>query len=123
MLRHELSCPEGRLRLSGLMLKDAGRNHHSVSGVDPVVGHEALYFADDGHKALIDQPPRLFWVSNALVAPYRNVHRFGLPPNPLRLQWVIAFHRKYDCTSRCPARTSENPIQAKFAEFLFHALG
>src|SRR5215212_6425738 len=81
MLRHELSRPKGRFLLSGLMLKDAGRNHHAVPGVDPVISHESRHFADDGHETLIDQPPRLSRVGHALVAPHRNVHSFGLPPS------------------------------------------
>src|SRR5215208_5717180 len=76
MLRHELSSPPVRLLLSVLVLKDAGRNHHPVPGVDPVVSHEPRHFADDGYKALIHQAPCLARVGHAVVAPYRNVHSF-----------------------------------------------
>src|ERR687883_134916 len=87
MLGYEFSSLPVRLLLSGLVLKDAGRNHYAVPGVDPVVSHESRHFADDGHKALIDQPPRLLRVGNALVAPHRNVHSFcGLLPIPLSSQ-------------------------------------
>src|SRR5215211_1413174 len=81
MLCHELSCPKGRLLLSVLMLEDAGRNHHAVPGVDTVVSHEPRHFADDGHVVLLNQLPHLLRVGDALVAPHRNVHRFGLPPS------------------------------------------
>src|SRR3954470_15286502 len=81
MLRHELSCPKVRLLLGFLMLEDAGRNHHAVPGVDPVVSYEPRHFADDGHEALLDQLPRLLRVAHALVAPHGNVHSFGLPPS------------------------------------------
>jgi hypothetical protein len=57
MLLHELSSHKVRLLLSVLMLEDAGRNHHAIPGVDPIVSHEPRYFADEGHKALIDQLP------------------------------------------------------------------
>src|SRR5919202_2783194 len=75
MLRHKLSRPKVRLLLSILMLKDADRDHYAVLGVDRVVGHKPRHFADDGHKALIDQLRHLLGVGDALVAPHRNVHR------------------------------------------------
>src|ERR687890_2536325 len=81
MLCHELSCHKVRLLLSVLMLKDAGRNHNPVAGVDPIVSDEPRYFADEGHEALIDNPPRFARVGHTLVAPYRNVHSFNLPPS------------------------------------------
>src|SRR5215217_3747477 len=81
MLRHELSRPKGRFLLSGLMLKDAGRNHYAVPCVDPVVSHESRHLADDGHKALIHKLRHLLRVGHALVASHCNVHSFGLPPS------------------------------------------
>src|SRR5215211_1411944 len=80
MLSHELSSHIVRLLLSSLMLKDAGRNHYAIPSVDPVVSHEPLYFAAEGHKALIDQLPRLLRVSDALVSAHCNVHSFSPPP-------------------------------------------
>src|SRR3712207_4306612 len=80
MLSHELSCHKVRLLLSALMLKDACRNHYAIPSVDPVVSHEPRYFADEGHKALIDQLPRLLRVSDALVSAHCNVHSFSPPP-------------------------------------------
>ena len=62
MLLHQLSCPKGGLLLSVLMLKDACRNYYSVPGVDTVVSHEPLYFADEGNKALLYQLPHLLRV-------------------------------------------------------------
>ena len=50
MLSHELSCPKVRLLLSGLMLKDAGRNCYAVPGVDQVVSYESRQFADNRKK-------------------------------------------------------------------------
>src|ERR671911_2451836 len=82
MLCHELSCNKGRLLLSILMLKDAGCNHYAVPGVDKVVSHEPRHFADDGHKVL-GHLRHLLRVSNALVAPYCNVHS-SLAYLPLR---------------------------------------
>src|SRR5215216_8095168 len=76
MLCHEISSPPSRLLLSLLVLKDAGRNHYSVPGVDKVVSHESRHFADDGYKALLHLPPHLARVGHTLVAPYRNVHSF-----------------------------------------------
>src|SRR5215218_6436883 len=83
MLRHELSSHKGRLLLSVLMLKDAGRNHDAVPSVDPVVSHESRHSADDGHEALIHNPARFARVGHTLVAPHCNVHRFR-PPLPKR---------------------------------------
>src|SRR3712207_1510171 len=84
MLRHKLSCPKGRLLLSVLMLKDAGRNRYAVPGVDQVVSHESRHLADDGHKALLGHLPHPLRVGHALVAPHRNVHRFTPPPKRAR---------------------------------------
>src|SRR5215207_83990 len=76
MFSHELSCHKGGLLLSCLMLKDAGCNHYPVPGVDKVVSYESRHFADDGYKALLHLAPYLARVGHALVAPYRNVHKF-----------------------------------------------
>src|ERR671910_2063898 len=80
MRLHELSSHKVRLLLSILMLKDACRNHYAIAGVDPIVSDEPWYFADEGHKALIDQLPRLLRVSDALVSAHCNVHSFSPPP-------------------------------------------
>src|SRR5215217_1124697 len=50
MLRHEISSPPVRLLLGVLVLKDAGRNHYALPGVDHVVSHESGHFADEGIK-------------------------------------------------------------------------
>src|ERR687883_2156917 len=76
MLCRELSSPPVRLLLSLLVLKDAGRNHHPVPGVDQVVSHESWHFADDGYKALLRQARYLARVGYALIPPYRSVHSF-----------------------------------------------
>src|ERR687893_429147 len=81
MLLHKLSCHKVRLLLSVLMLKDAGRNHYAVPGVDPVVSYEPRYFADEGHKSLLDQLPRLLRVGNTVVSAHCNVHSSNLPPS------------------------------------------
>src|ERR687898_1556354 len=78
MLCHELSSPPVRLLLSVLVLKDAGRNHHPVPGVDPVVSHESGDFANDGYKALLHLAPCLARVAHALIPPYRSVHSFSV---------------------------------------------
>src|SRR5215204_5419239 len=96
MLRVELSSPPIRLLLSSLVLKDAGRNHYAVPGVDPVVSHGSRDFADDGHKDLIDQLPRFSRVGHALVPPHRNVHSFSAASFLSRFlshERVSAFHR------------------------------
>src|SRR5215208_1883958 len=80
MLLDELSCPKGRLLLSVLVLKDAGRNCYAVAGVDQVVSHEPRHSADDGHKAFLGHLRHLLRVGNALEAPHCNVHSFSLPP-------------------------------------------
>src|SRR5918997_6609457 len=82
MLCHELSSPPVCLLLSVLVLKDAGRNHHAVPGVDPVVSHESRQFADDGYKALLHLAPYLARVGHALVAPYRSVRNFCVSSFP-----------------------------------------
>src|SRR5215217_1016321 len=98
MLCHELSCPKVRLLLSVLVLEDAGRNYYAVPGVDPVVSYKSRHFADEGHKALIDQLHHLLRVGDALVAPHRNIHRSRLPPSHrgrghrTRLKWYNAAH-------------------------------
>src|SRR5919107_873921 len=76
MLPHELSSPPVRLLLTGRVLKDAGRNHHTVSGIGKVVIHEPWDFADNGQKALIHNPRHFARVGHTLVAPYRSVHSF-----------------------------------------------
>src|SRR5919112_4056344 len=76
MLCREISSPPVRLLLSLLVLKDAGRNHYAVPGVDPVVSHEPRHFADHGQELLLHVPRHLFRVGHTLVAPYRSVHRF-----------------------------------------------
>src|SRR5215210_4932259 len=76
MLRHELSSPPARLLLSGLVLKDGGRNHYAFPGVDHVVSHESRHFADDGQEVLLDLPRHLARVGHTLVPPYRSVHSF-----------------------------------------------
>src|SRR5919202_4250794 len=75
MLCHKLSCHKVGLLLSILMLKDAGRNHYAVPSIDEVVSHKPRHLADDGHKALIRNPPCFARVGHTLVAPHRNVHR------------------------------------------------
>src|SRR5829696_9795521 len=80
MLPHELSCHKGRLLLSVLMLKDAGRNCYAVPSVDRVVSHESRHFADDGHKALLGHLRHLLGVGHVLEAPHCNIHSFSLPP-------------------------------------------
>src|SRR5918994_1108353 len=80
MLLYELSSPKGRLLLSILVLKDAGRNYYAVPGVDPVVSHESRHFADQGHEAFLGHLPHLLRVGHALVAAHCNVHCFTLPP-------------------------------------------
>src|SRR5215217_2875818 len=76
MLRHELSCPPVRLLLGVLVLKDPGRNHYAIPGVDKVVSHVSGDFADDGYKALIHQARCLARVAHALIPPYRSVQNF-----------------------------------------------
>src|SRR5919202_2507381 len=85
MLGRELSSPPVRLLLSLFVLKDAGRNHHPVPGVDKVVSYESGHFADDGYKALLHQARYLAGVGHALVAPYRNVHSFCATSFPTTL--------------------------------------
>src|SRR5918994_7329619 len=80
MRLHEPSSHKVRLLLSILVLKDACRNHYAIAGVDPIVSDEPWYFADEGHKALIDQLPHLLRVSDALVSAHCNVHSFSPPP-------------------------------------------
>src|SRR5918998_5421348 len=81
MLRHEVSCPKGRLLLGLLMLKDASCDHYAVPGIDQVVSHESRHLADDGHEAFLAQLRHLLRVSHTLVAPHCNVHSFSLPPS------------------------------------------
>src|SRR5918998_2324146 len=81
MLRHELSSHKVRLLLSVLMLKDACRNHYAIASVDPVVSDEPRHFADEGHKALLDQLARLLGVGNTVVSAHCNVHSSNLPPS------------------------------------------
>src|SRR5215204_7451156 len=76
MLCRELSSLPVRLLLSLLVLKDAGRNHYALPGVDPVVSHESRHFADEGQEVLLHLPRHLFRVGHTLVAPYRSVHSF-----------------------------------------------
>src|SRR5215208_3311397 len=80
MLLHKLSSHKGRLLLSVLMLKDANPDHYAVPGVECVVSHESLQFADDGHEAFLGHLCHLLRVTHALEAPHCNVHSFSLPP-------------------------------------------
>src|SRR5919107_2354587 len=84
MLSHELPSHKGGLLLSLLMLEDASRNCHPVSGVDQVVSYESRHLADDGHKALLGHLGPFWGVSHALDAPHCNVHLFSPPPNRRR---------------------------------------
>src|SRR5215212_9809861 len=93
MLRRELPSPPVRLLLSLLVLKDAGRNHYTVPGVDKVVSYEPRHFADDGYKALLHLPPHLARVGHALIPPYRNVHSFCATSFPTTLP-----HGAFVCT-------------------------
>src|SRR5215203_4817498 len=81
ILRHELSRSKVRLLLGVLVLEDARRNHYPVPRVDEVVSDEARQLADDGDKALIDKLGHLLGLADAIVAPYRDVHSFYLPPS------------------------------------------
>src|SRR5215204_4718083 len=74
MVLHKLSSHKGRLLLSLLMLKDANPDHYAVPGVECVVSHESLQFADDGHEAFLGHLGHPLRVTHALVAPYCNVH-------------------------------------------------
>src|SRR5919112_1807505 len=80
MLPNVLSSPPARLLRTSLVLKDAGRKHHTVSGIDEVVIHEPFDFADNGQKALIHLPGHFAGVGHSFVAPYRYVHSFTPPP-------------------------------------------
>src|SRR5215213_7723805 len=80
MLPHKLPSPPVRLLLTGGVLKDARRNHHTVSGIDEIVIHKPWDFANNGQKALVHDPRHFAWVGHTLVAPYRCVHRLRLPP-------------------------------------------
>src|SRR5215203_782706 len=80
MVLHKLSSHKGRLLLSLLMLKDANPDHYAVPGVECVVSHESLQFADDGHEAFLGHLGHPLRVTHALVAPHCNVHSFSLPP-------------------------------------------
>src|SRR5215211_1350028 len=95
MLRHELSSPPVRLLLGVLVLKDAGRNHYALPGVDKVESHESWHFADDRHKALLHQARCLARVGHALIPPYRNVRSFcatsfpTLPPRSICIVYTL----------------------------------
>src|ERR671916_1000646 len=80
MLPYVLSSPPARLLRTGLVLKDAGRKHHTLTGIDEVVIHEPFDFADNGQKALVRNPRHFARVGHTLVAPYRHVHSTRLPP-------------------------------------------
>src|SRR5918998_6762933 len=103
-LRHELSSPPVRLLLSILVLKDAGRNHYAVPGVDKVESHESGHFADDGYKALVRPARYLARVGHALVAPYRSVHSFCTTSFPApsfcteSASWTLPSYTHYPST-------------------------
>src|SRR5687767_13762553 len=78
MFPYVLSSPPGRPLRTGLVLKDASRKQHPISGIDEVVSHEPRHLTDNGQKALIHVPNHFARVGHALVAPYRYVHRFTL---------------------------------------------
>ena len=80
MLPHELSSPPVRLLLTRRVLKDAGRNDDTVSGIAELVIYEPFDFADNGQKALINKPRNFAGVGHTLVAPYRHVHCSRVPP-------------------------------------------
>src|ERR687898_2276305 len=80
MLLHKLSCHEGRLLLSSLMLEDADPDHYAVPGVESVVSHESLYLADQGHEAFLCHLCHLLRITHALVSAHCNVHSFAYLP-------------------------------------------
>src|ERR687897_3812727 len=130
MLLHELSSHKVRLLLSVLMLKDAGRNHYAIAGVDPIVSDEPRYFADEGHKALLDQLARLLRVGNTIVSAHCNVHSSNLPPSHrgrgdqphLKLINATTLARSAEFRMNSYP-TSENAQKAKFGEFTFYKVG
>src|SRR5918998_5735498 len=117
MLLHELSCHKVRLLLSVLVLIDACRNHYAIPSVDPVVSHEPRYFADEGHKALIDQLPHLLGVSNSVVSAHCNVHSFSPPPKRGRDPWAPPkVVQRLQCEGLQGLAQLQNAVNAKFAE-------
>src|SRR5262245_13053111 len=70
--------PVGLLR-AGLILKDAGGNHHATAGVHPGVGDEPWKLADQRHNAFIDPSACLTRIGHTLVAPYCCIH--NTPPS------------------------------------------
>src|ERR687894_3258849 len=125
MLPHKISSPPVGLLLTGGVLKDARRNHHPVSGIDEIVIRKPFDFADNGQKALIHKPRNFSGVCHTLVAPYRRVHSFTLPPlYPASLKRVNPLHPKQNATSRSPVQAFEKlQQQANLREFLFHEVG
>ena len=51
----EVRMPSNRFVGTGLVLEDAGRDHHSVPGIEPVVGHEAGDLAHERHEPLVHE--------------------------------------------------------------------
>src|SRR5215213_837240 len=123
MLLYELSSQKVRLLLSVLMLIDAGRNHYAIPSVDPIVSHEPRYFADEGHKALLDQLPHLLRVSDALVSAHCNVHSFShLLRKGGTLRPRLKLFNVFSVKGYKGWRNFRESPKAKFAESLFHAL-
>src|ERR671920_1038082 len=111
MLRHEISSPPVRLLLCLLVLKDAGRNHYAVSGVDAVVSYESRHFADDGYKALLHLARYLARVGHALIPPYRSVHSFCATsfPTTLPREAFVSTLTGIAAPIFPPTRVRENP--------------
>src|ERR687894_744712 len=119
-LRHELSSPPVRLLLSLLVLKDAGRNHYAVPGVDKVESHEPWHFADHGQELLLHVPRHLARVGHTLVAPYRSVHSFCTTSFPAlsfcteSASWTLPSYTHYPST----VTGIESPVYSANALFL-----
>src|ERR687889_447248 len=128
MLPYVLSSPPARLLRPGLVLKDADRKQHTFSGIDEGVIHEPFDLAHNGQKALIHVPNHFARVGHALVAPYRCVHRFTLPPfwPALGKRRADPFHKSMmpPPPARCEVRrnreigssTSENSYSTQYGE-------
>src|SRR2546429_529077 len=78
-IRRVLLDPFGRTSTRlfgpGLVLEEADRHDHAVSGMHGIIGNESGDSADNGHKALLDFPFYLVQrAESGLPSSYRSVH-------------------------------------------------
>src|SRR5215813_4685844 len=71
---HELPGPLRGLFLPRLILKDRGREHYPIPGIDPVVSHEPGHFPENVDELILYYASRPSRISYPAVSPHLCIH-------------------------------------------------